>query len=290
MDNEQESQVSEADVSRAKGMGWVEKENFRGDPNRWTDAATFLKRGDEVMPILRANNKRLEETVGLTKQQLEAQTQAFKELQGSVQQLQAFYAENAKQQAARIRRELMGELKQARKDEDVEAEVEIQSKLTKLDQAPAPAPAPTAAPVTAPAQQPNPEQNPEYLQFVKENPWFQQDKILASAALAIGDTLVAEHRGTLRGKAFFDEVAKQMRDRFPEQTGARERGTSRVEGSRGSGGSSGGNSGSGTSFADLPSDAKAVCKQEAEKFVGPNKAFKDMASWQAEYAKIYFGS
>lgn len=288
MSDEQEIQVSEADLSRAKGMGWVEKENFRGDPARWTDAATFLKRGDEFMPILRANNKRLEETVGLTKQQLDAQTKAFQELQGSVQQLQTFYAENAKQQAARIRKELMEELKQARKDDDVEAEVEIQGKLTKLDQ-PAHTPAPKAEAPASQHQQVDPSQNPEYLQFVKENPWFTQDKILAGAALAIGDTLVAETRGQLRGKAFFDEVAKQMRERFPEHTGARERGASKVEGSRGSsGGGSGG--GGGNSYADLPAEAKAVCKQEADKFVGPNKAFKDLGAWQAEYAKIYFGS
>lgn len=285
--NTGEGELGEVEVSRAKGMGWVPQENFRGDPAKWIDAKTFLKRGDEVMPILRSQNKRLEETVGQTRAQLEAQTRAFQELQGSVTELQKFYAEQAKQQAARIRTELLAELKQARKDDDVEAEVVIQGKLNELTQNP---PEPAAAPAPAPATPPvDPEANPEYQQFLAENSWFKEDQVLASAALAVGDALIKQHKGQLRGKAFFDEVAKTMRERFPEQTGTPARAPSKVDGARSSGGQGGGG-GNGTSYSDLPPEAKDVCKKEAEKFVGPNKAFKDLASWQAEYARIYFGS
>ena len=46
---------------RAAQMGWVPVDKFRGDPAHWVDAETFVKKGEEVMPILRANNRRLEE-------------------------------------------------------------------------------------------------------------------------------------------------------------------------------------------------------------------------------------
>lgn len=46
-------------VAEAKAHGWVPKEEFRGDPNRWTDAETFIKRADEVMPLLKKQNETL---------------------------------------------------------------------------------------------------------------------------------------------------------------------------------------------------------------------------------------
>ena len=52
----------------ARTLGWVPAEEFKGDPNRWVDAETFVERGHTVMPILRKNNERLET---LVKQQAE---------------------------------------------------------------------------------------------------------------------------------------------------------------------------------------------------------------------------
>ena len=52
----------------ARTLGWVPQEEFKGDPNRWVDADTFVERGHTVMPILRKNNERLET---LVKQQAE---------------------------------------------------------------------------------------------------------------------------------------------------------------------------------------------------------------------------
>jgi hypothetical protein len=41
-------------------MGWTAKEKFRGDPERWVDAATFVKNGEESLPILRERLRTLE--------------------------------------------------------------------------------------------------------------------------------------------------------------------------------------------------------------------------------------
>lgn len=37
----------------ARSQGWTPKEDFKGDEARWVDAETFVKRADEVMPLLK---------------------------------------------------------------------------------------------------------------------------------------------------------------------------------------------------------------------------------------------
>ena len=40
---------------KAKAMGWSPQEEFRGDPDKWIDAAKFVARGENIMPILKEN-------------------------------------------------------------------------------------------------------------------------------------------------------------------------------------------------------------------------------------------
>lgn len=43
--------------AKARGHGWRPKDEFKGDPARWVDAETFVKRADEVMPFLEKKTK-----------------------------------------------------------------------------------------------------------------------------------------------------------------------------------------------------------------------------------------
>ena len=53
--------MSENTEQEARNLGWVPQEEFRGDPGKWVDAETFVERGHTIMPILKSNNKKLEE-------------------------------------------------------------------------------------------------------------------------------------------------------------------------------------------------------------------------------------
>lgn len=54
------TQVIERDHDAdARQHGWVPKDEFKGDPNRWVDAETFNTRADEVMPLLKKQNEHL---------------------------------------------------------------------------------------------------------------------------------------------------------------------------------------------------------------------------------------
>lgn len=48
---------------RANRMGWRPLNEFRGDPAKWVDAAAFVARGEEQLPILSANYRKSEAAV-----------------------------------------------------------------------------------------------------------------------------------------------------------------------------------------------------------------------------------
>ena len=52
-------QPSEDFEGEARAQGWVPQEEFRGRENDWVDAETFVKRGREILPIVRKNNEKL---------------------------------------------------------------------------------------------------------------------------------------------------------------------------------------------------------------------------------------
>ena len=49
--------------AEARHHGWTPKEEFKGDPGKWVDAETFVKRADEVMPFLKKQNTALKRDI-----------------------------------------------------------------------------------------------------------------------------------------------------------------------------------------------------------------------------------
>ena len=43
--------------ARARDMGWSPRDSWRGKAEDWIDAETFVKRGTEILPILRAKSR-----------------------------------------------------------------------------------------------------------------------------------------------------------------------------------------------------------------------------------------
>lgn len=56
--------------AEAKAQGWTPKEDFRGDETRWVDAETFMKRADEVMPLLKKQNAHLKSEIDQLKRSM----------------------------------------------------------------------------------------------------------------------------------------------------------------------------------------------------------------------------
>lgn len=49
--------------AEAKEYGWVPQEQFKGDAEKWRPAEEFVRRGEEILPIVRKQNEKLTEKV-----------------------------------------------------------------------------------------------------------------------------------------------------------------------------------------------------------------------------------
>ena len=257
-------------------MGWQPKEQFRGAPEKWTDAQEFVDRGKHLMPILRKNNERLTGELTALKTQVATLTASLSEASTSMKDLVEFHKEATKAQVAKARADLLTELKEAKTEGDVDAEIAATSKLSEFDAA--------QKTVAAPAAKNEPatvEIAPEVKQWMTENPWYGQDQERTGLAMGVAQKLRAQGT-TLVGRAFLEQVAITVAERLGE--GETTTPQSKVEGGgRGADSRSGG-----TGYVNLPSDAKAQCDKEAKKFVGPNRVFKDAKAWNAHFAEQYF--
>ena len=267
----------------AREIGWRPKEEFRGDPSKWVDAETFVTRGENFIPILRADREKLRGENNEIRAALTETQTLLKASQEAIAELKKYHTEDTARQVERVRREIVEQLKEARADNDVEGELKLQRELNKLETAqaaPEPAkPAPAAAPAaSAPV-------DPDFQAWSTENPWFATKPRLRMLAVGIAEEVKASEP-SLKGKAFFERISEEMAQYLGPQEG---RGTDKVAGGgRPSGGSSGGPGRRAKTYADLPADARAACDTYSSKLVGPGRVHKDLDSWRAQYAKDFF--
>lgn len=264
---------------RARALGWVPQEEFRGDPERFRTAEEFVEQGETILPILRANNRELEGKVGNLQKELDRIKGLYEASQDAIEALREHQTEETKRQVVQARKALVEELRSAREEGNLDREVEINSEISRIDAAKEEVKAEPAARKEPEAE---PQLDPAFVAWKKDNDWFDKDEMMTAAAVAVGRKMRQEG-SQLTGRAFFDEVGKQVRARFE---GASPR-TSKVEpGGAGNSGGSGGEAG--RRYADLPADAKEACTRQATRLVGEGRAFKTMDAWRAHYTKIYF--
>jgi hypothetical protein len=270
--------------TRAKELGWAPKEEFRGDPDKWIDAETYVKRGEELMPLLKANNRRQAEELAAVKKQLSETNELLKASAESIEALKEFNTQVTRDKAKETADGLKAALVEAKKEGDVDLEVELTEQLQEHKAA-------MKAAEKAPAAKPNgktPETptadykaNPEWIEWTAANPWFGKDKRRTALALGIGDELKSNpETAGLTGRALLDKVTEEVEAVFG---GGSRRLPDKVEG-----GGPGHRGSSGKSFGDLPPDAKDACERQAARLVGEGRAFKTTQEWRNHYAKSYF--
>jgi hypothetical protein len=280
MSIENENQdVIDGDVNyetEARNLGWLPKEEFKGDESHWVDAKEFVERGKVLMPILAKNNKRLQRELLTRDAQIGTLTERLDAATVALEKLERHYTEANKRAVETAKRQLKEELRQARSDNDVDAEFEIQEKLSQLNSAPTEAPAKVEV-----KKSDAPQLSPEFREWNQKNPWFGSDLKKTKEIMRIAEDLRDD--GTdLVGIEFMEECAKilESRNKKPDTSPP----PSKVEGSVRTPRSSS----SGKSFADLPAEAKQACQEDADELVGPGKRYKNLSEWQSAYAKIYF--
>jgi hypothetical protein len=218
---------------RARDMGWRPKEEFKGDEAKWVDAETFVQKGEEVLPIVRANAKKLEVANEALKAELAEMRSSFKDFK-------KYHSQTEQRALEKARRELEREMAEAVEAKDHKAVREIAAEMADLSKD------------VRTDGDGNPYETPEHTKALSawksDNAWFGSDKVMTLAANVIADELEA---GGVKGAEQLAEVAKRIRSEFPHKfENERRKQASAVEGSTPQ-------RKAGKTRADLPAEARA---------------------------------
>lgn len=235
--------------TRARRLGWVPKEEFRGDPDKHRSAEDFLKRGDEILPLLQRDNKRLHEGFGKIEKEL-------KETRETLQSFAEFAAKGEERAYKRAKAELEAKLDQATELADVPQARQIRREIEELDggrTAPKPKPDPVGE-VDKPAV------DPEVASWIDQNQWFNNSASLRTYAVEEFGELEKRYPGKTKTE-ILAEVKQRTVDRFPEKFGVNPKrdGAAAVASPTGEGT----RRKTGKTYDDLPAEAKVAC----DKFV-----------------------
>ena len=261
----------------AEAMGWIPPSRFKGDPERFIDADTYVKRGEEVLPIVREQNKRLHSELDTLRRESAQTRQALEKAQKAIDQMEEVHSVATQKAVEKARQDLKSQLAAASEAGDHEGVAELTDRLTKMPTIAAAKPA-AEAPASQSFTPP-----PDLAEWNAENPWFGTNKRKTSLALGIAQEL-RDAGETRQGRAFFDlvkeEVEKELAPAAPP--------VDKVAGNRG--GSEGGSSSARGGYASMPAEARAACDADSKRFVGEGKKYKTVADWRTRYAEIYHGA
>lgn len=257
--------------AQARELGWRPREEFKGDAAKWVDAETFVRRGEEVMPLLKAQNGKLRGEIDGLKGTVGQLQETIKANQEAMTELQKYHEEVAQRAYEKAKKDLRAERAQAIKDGDADRVTAIEEQLDELKPPPAPKKVETPAPVPA-------GMNPVLAQWEQDNAVWLAEPEKKAYAQAMANYLRATG-SRLEGRAFLDELTKLVEKQFG---GSSKRGE-HVDG----GGTPPPGGSRPRTFASLPAEAQAACDRAAGRLVGEGRAFKTLDDWRKQYVKDY---
>jgi hypothetical protein len=256
--------------ARAREMGWVPKEEFRGDPAKHIDAKNFVERGEKLLPIAQERLRKMEETnkglrtdIGKMQKSLEDYTKYHKEDRERIIRREK---ENYEQKIADLR----AQQRQAVVDQDPEAYDVLETQKTQLEEDHRK----EEVARTTDAGKETTDTVPEALtEWAKSNQWFGTDMEATQYAQAVSSLVLNRNPNLKDGTTeFFDAVKAEVKLRYPQKFSNPRRDDHQGPEGGGNLGPTGGTN----TFADLPAEAKAAC-------IDLEKAGMDRKQYVAEY-------
>lgn len=237
--------------TRARRLGWVPKEEFKGDPSRHRSAEEFLERGTTILPILQKDNEKLHglvanlqselrETKDATKELLEftskAEERAYNRAKSEIEQRMEAGAANADPAAVR----------QAMRDLDA---------LNQEQRKPAPKPEPA-----------QPQLDPEIQSWIGRESWFTRDRTLQAYATDVFGDIERSQPGLSRSE-MLAETKRRTVEKFPEKFGINPARDNAAAVATPNGGGAPRKK-QGKTYEDLPQEAKRACDKFVKQIQG----------------------
>ena len=182
VETQQEAPEGPQYESEARAQGWVAQDEFRGSESDWVDAETFVRRGKEIMPILRKNNEKLLKELGEAKKIAEEAREAAKE-----------FREYQKEQFERKTKDLesqLEQLKQAKREAitqgDGDRAIAIDDAMDDLKEQRIEAKQDLKAAEDKAKEVPQVTADPSLNEWMERNDWFGKDTRLTGVANGLG--------------------------------------------------------------------------------------------------------
>lgn len=250
-----ESEPSDEEA-KARRMGWVPREEYRGDQKRWVTAEEFIRRGENELPILRERLRKQDETIA--------------EMQAMFKEFKSYHEKTAQRAYEKAARDLASREREAVESADVDAFDAIQKEKQELQEE---FRRPSEEARQAPVERPEQPEHPYYKEWLRKNEWYGKDQEAHEYANHVA-TFLAKTRPDLVGKAdFMEAVTKEVKVRFPKKFENVNRNSPPAVETGGVG-----NRSKKKSYADLPANAKAAC----DKYVGQGLTTRE------QYVKDYY--
>ena len=241
-------------IQRAKMMGDIPKEEFRGDPSKWVPADKYVERADNLMPILKSQLGKYEGEISNLKATVESQRKTTEKLLKMGETVQQRAYEQAK-------RELTKEQVQAVTDGDVTKWQQLEDQKEGL-------------PKPEPVVVEEPQISPAFNSWKSGNEWYLKDDDMTEYANFYGQSLQSKSP-TMPYEELLVKVEEKIKQTFPQRFENPERAKpSVVDGSA----TREIAPKAGNSYNDLPADAKEMCNQNVKQGL-----FKSKEDWVKSY-------
>lgn len=185
----QEVQLSPTE-QEALASGWVPKDQFHGEADKWVDAAEFLRRGELFRKI-------------------ETQSRELKDVKRALQDMKKLHADVRQVEYQRALETLKAQKKTALEEGDAEAVIAADERIDLVREQQRLLAQQEA---NEPAQ--SGEAHPEFVQWVQQNSWYSNSAPMRAFADTLGQEL---HASGLSPVEVLKKVAQEVRKEFPHK-------------------------------------------------------------------------
>ena len=244
--------------AEAAEMGWTPKDQWKGNPDNWKDAETYVKHGEDIVRITKSQLAKVEREAAEERKQFAERIARIEKMgEKTVERLRASHAKELS--------DLKAQRREAVKAGDVEAVDQLDEKIEKHreDGPEAEKPEDTKAVQEA---------------WVAKQDWWETDEDMTAYAIGISQGILAKNpKITMAENLARTEEA--MKKKYPEKFGLKTptsaNGHALVDGG---GAFPGAGKPKKDPLATLPAEAKAQCQRDIAAGL-----YKDAAEWVTAY-------